>query len=102
MSERAELRRKWIEIMRNHDGTCCPFNAALQAMRIMGITLPLFSGGEQGRESIRIHMWLVDVNGSSRSEPLSHSIADMKEQQWAGPKIADAVEAGEYWAEWPE
>lgn len=96
-----ELRAKWIEKLRElGDRVRDPF--LLAADVLMEARPDERRTPAEWRQEVAEAMGLVDRDGHERGEPLGDSIRDMWfNRRVPCGRIADALESGRHWREWP-
>ena len=97
---RDEMRAEWIARLRLRGGEILdPWAVAGEVIseELVG------SVGLSRKLATKREMGLVDLQGHERGEPLGQSLADLYELKgYTAAQIADELESGRYWAEWPE
>lgn len=95
---RDELRATWIRTLREQgDNVVDPWLLAY-----LPVSVPRRIG-VPWKQMVQEQMGLVDLQGHERGEPLGQSLADLYELKgYTAAQIAEELESGRYWAEWPE
>lgn len=97
----AQRRAKWIEKLRAlGDRVRDPFLLAVDVL--MADQPEVLRTPAEWRQEVADAMGLVDRDGHERGEPLGDSIRDMWfNRRVPCGRIADALESGRHWREWP-